>query len=181
MRVISGEVRGRKLKTQEGLSARPTTDRIKESIFNIIQFDIEGRSVLDLFAGSGQLGIEALSRGAERAVFVDNSREACEVIGENLETTGFSLKSKVVQTGFAPFLDACRERFDLVFLDAPYLSKEHEKALELIFKIDILNPNGIIICETGRDIGVPEGDGPYAKLRDYLYGGTRITKYQRTV
>ena len=179
MRIISGEARGRKLEAQEGLSARPTTDRGKESIFNIIQFDVEGRVVLDLFAGSGQLGIEALSRGAERAVFVDLSREACGIIGKNLETTGFAGRAKIVQTGCELFLEACREKFDLVFIDAPYLSGDHEKALELIFKIDILNPNGIIICETGRVQGVPDGSGPYEKQREYLYGGTRITKYQR--
>ena len=104
MRVITGEARGRKLKTLEGLDVRPTTDRVKEGLFNIIQFDLPCARFLDLFGGSGQIGIEALSRGAEYAVFVDESRAAQQVMKENLQTTGMFQKSKVVSMEAKAFL-----------------------------------------------------------------------------
>ena len=130
MRVITGTARGRKLKDLPGLDTRPTTDKVKESIFNIVQFDIEGRRVLDLFAGTGQLGIEALSRGAEKCVFVDQSREAAKVIGENVKTTGFENRSRVAQGDAISFLTSCREKFGLAFLDPPYASDLLDKALQ---------------------------------------------------
>ena len=117
MRVITGTARGRRLKELEGLETRPTTDRVKEGVFNIIQFDIEGRRVLDLFAGTGQLGIEALSRGAASAVFVDQRRDAASIIRENLKLTGLSDRARVVNGEAMAFLSSQRERFDLIFLD----------------------------------------------------------------
>ena len=107
MRVITGSARGRKLKEITGMDIRPTTDKVKESIFNIVQFDVEGRRVLDLFGGTGQLGIEALSRGAEKCVFVDQSREAVKVIRENVALTGFENQSRIVQGDAISFLTSC--------------------------------------------------------------------------
>ena len=127
MRVITGTARGRKLKTPEGMDIRPTTDNVKESIFNIIQFDIEGRRVLDLFAGTGQLGIECLSRGAKEAVFVDSSREAVKIIKDNLKTCGFS--APVMQMDSQSFLRSCGQ-FDLILIDPPYDSGLYEGVLE---------------------------------------------------
>ena len=114
MRVISGSARGRRLKELQGMDTRPTTDKVKESLFNIIQFEIEGRRVLDLFGGTGQLGIEALSRGADHCTFVDMRKEAAALIRENLRLTGLSERSRVVQGDALSFLSSCGEKFDVI-------------------------------------------------------------------
>lgn len=120
MRVITGTARGRVLKELEGLETRPTTGKVKESLFSIIQFDIEGRRVLDLFAGTGQLGIEALSRGAKSAVFVDAREDACKLIRENLKRTRLQEDARVVRSDYLDYLSRCREQYDIIFLDPPY-------------------------------------------------------------
>ncbi len=178
MRVISGTARGRKLKEPRDMKVRPTTDMVKESIFNIIQFDIEGRRVLDLFAGTGQLGIEALSRGAAFAVFVDESAASAKIVSDNIKLCGFERVSKVVQSDALPFLKR-GEKFDIVFLDPPYDSGLLDKALELIFEFDILKENGIIVCESAADKCVPDAIMPYAKRKEYRYGKIKITLYDR--
>lgn len=179
MRVITGTARGRKLKDLPGLDTRPTTDKVKESIFNIVQFDVEGRRVLDLFAGTGQLGIEALSRGAEKCVFVDQSRAAAKVVAENLETTGFSSAARVVQADALSFLSSCRERFGLAFLDPPYDTELLEKALFRMAEIDIMTENGIIVCESRAEKVLPDLPAPYEKGREYRYGKIKLTLYVR--
>ena len=133
MRVITGLARGRKLKTLEGDSVRPTTDKVKESIFNIIQFEVEGRNVLDLFSGSGQLGIEALSRGANGCVFVDSSRASLKVTEENIKAAGFEKSARTVLSDSLSYLDRTCERFDLAFLDPPYKAGLMKDALERLF------------------------------------------------
>lgn len=179
MRVITGTARGRKLRDLPGLDTRPTTDKVKESIFNIVQFDVEGRRVLDLFAGTGQLGIEALSRGAERCVFVDQSREAVKVIKENVEHTGFEQQSRVQQGDSVAFLTSCRERFGLAFLDPPYAADLLEKALFKMAEIDIMAENGIIVCESAVEKVLPDLPAPYEKGREYRYGKIKLTLYHR--
>ena len=181
MRVITGIARGRKLKELPGLETRPTTDKVKESVFNIVQFDIEGRQVLDLFAGTGQMGIEALSRGAAFCTFVDLRREAAAVVRENLAHTQLADSAKVIQGDYLAFLTGCREKFDLVFLDPPYGTGMLEKALETIAKIDIMTENGIIVCESAAESALPELEGPYEKGREYRYGKIKLTLYHRTV
>ena len=181
MRVISGSARGRRLKELQGMDTRPTTDKVKESMFNIVQFDIEGRKVLDLFAGTGQLGIEALSRGAESAVFVDVRKDAAALIRENLAHCGFAGRARVVQGDYLAFLTGCREKFDLIFLDPPYGTGMLEKALEMIAKIDIVTEHGIIVCESAAEAALPELAPPYQKGRDYRYGKIKITLYHRAV
>ena len=181
MRVITGIARGRKLKELPGLETRPTTDKVKESVFNIVQFDIEGRKVLDLFAGTGQMGIEALSRGAASCTFVDLRKEAAAVVRENLAHTGLAEGGRVIQGDYMAFLTGCRERYDLVFLDPPYNKGMLEQALETIAKIDIMTENGIIVCESAAEAVLPELDGPYEKGRDYRYGKIKITLYHRLV
>mgnify|MGYP001031732173 CR=1 FL=1 len=181
MRVITGTARGRRLKELPGLETRPTTDKVKESVFNIVQFDVEGRRVLDLFGGTGQLGIEALSRGAERAVFVDLRKEAAAVIRENLAHCGFTERAQVVQGDYLAYLSGCRETFGLVFLDPPYGTGLLEKSLSTIAAIDIVAGNGIIVCESAAESALPELAAPYEKGREYRYGRIKIGLYRRTV
>ena len=181
MRVITGTARGRKLGQLQGMETRPTTDQVKESIFNIIQFDIEGRRVLDLFGGTGQLGIEALSRGAERCTFVDQRRDAVSLIRSNLKLCQLSDRAQVVQGDSIGFLTTVREKYHLIFLDPPYATNLLENALKKIAEIDILSENGIIICESPVDRVLPELDLPYKKGREYRYGKIKITVYRKDV
>ena len=178
MRVITGSARGRRLKELEGLETRPTTGKVKEALFSVIQFDIEGRRVLDLFAGTGQLGIEALSRGAECAVFVERRRDALQVIRENLEACGMTDKARVVNGDAMSYLKS-GEKFDLIFLDPPYASGLLEQALEEIVRFDICRRHGIIVAESVADKTLPPLAGPYALYREYRYGKIKLTVYHR--
>lgn len=179
MRVITGSARGRRLLELEGTETRPTTDRVKEGIFNIIQFDIEGRRVLDLFAGTGQLGIEALSRGAASAVFVEQRRDAANLVRENLKLTGLAERGRVVCTEALSFLAGAGERFDLIFLDPPYAAGLWESALEVISRFDILANHGIIVCESPLEREMPAVEPPCFLHRTYRYGRIKVTTYHR--
>lgn len=182
MRVITGKARGKRLKELPGLDTRPTTDRVKEGLFNVIQFDIEGRKVLDLFAGTGQLGIEALSRGAAHCDFVDVSRTAAAIVRDNLKVTGLETQAAVHQRDYSAFLQSARnEKYGLIFLDPPYAETWLEQALETIANIDIVSGNGIIVCESALDKELPELAAPYEKGREYRYGKIKITLYHRRV
>ena len=178
MRVITGSARGRRLKELDGLETRPTTGKVKEALFSVIQFDIEGRRVLDLFAGTGQLGIEALSRGAECAVFVERRRDALQVIRENLEACGMTDKARVVNGDAMSYLKS-GEKFDLIFLDPPYASGLLEQALEELVRFDICRRHGIIVAESAADKTLPALAGPYALYREYRYGKIKLTVYHR--
>ena len=178
MRVITGLARGRRLKEPEGMAIRPTTDQVKESIFNIIQYDIEGRNVLDLFAGTGQLGIEALSRGAASVVFVDESSAAMKLVRENIKRTGLG-NARTVQADALSYLRG-PEKFDLIFVDPPYDRPVLDKTLSKIIEFDKLNENGIIICESKTETEMPELSDPYKKLREYRYGRGKITVYTKS-
>lgn len=174
MRVITGTARGRRLRTPENYDIRPTTDNVKESVFNIIQFDIEGRRVLDLFAGTGQLGIECLSRGASEAVFIDENTAAVKIVKENLKTCGFT--AAVLQQDALSYLRHCG-RFDLIFVDPPYDSRLYESVLETINSVDILSDGGIILCESRREKSLPDMRAPYRKKKEYNYGRVKLTVY----
>lgn len=174
MRVITGTARGRRLKTPKNYDIRPTTDNVKESVFNIIQFDIEGRRVLDLFAGTGQLGIECLSRGAAEAVFIDENTAAVKIVKENLKTCGFT--APVLQQDALSYLRHCG-KFDLVFVDPPYDSGLYESVLETINSVDILSDGGIILCESRREKTLPDMRAPYRKKKEYNYGRVKLTVY----
>ena len=179
MRVISGTARGRRLKELPGMDTRPTTDKVKEALFNIIQFDIEGRRVLDLFGGTGQLGIEALSRGAAECTFVDLNRQAAAIIRENLNAVGLAGQASVQQGDAVAFLAGCRRKFDLILLDPPYQSDLLERCLETVTKFDILSEHGIMICESSAEKQMPEPELPYEKGREYRYGTIKLTAYHR--
>lgn len=176
MRVITGSARGRKLKTPQNNDIRPTTDNVKESVFNIIQFDIEGRRVLDLFAGTGQMGIECLSRGAASAVFVDHSPDAVKIVKENLKACG--MNAPVLREDALSFLRSCGS-FDLIFVDPPYDAGLYESVLKTINLVDILSDGGIIICEARRETALPAMEPPYKMRREYVYGKIKICLYEK--
>ena len=176
MRVITGSARGRKLKTPKDDQVRPTTDQVKEAVFNILRDSVEGRRVLDLFAGTGQLGIEALSRGAKEAVFVDASAASVKLVKENLDLCCF--KAQVIHTDALSYLKHCG-KFDVIFLDPPYDSDLYEEALETINLFDILTEGGIIITEARRERVLPEMRFPYTFVREYFYGSMKIRSYTR--
>ena len=179
MRVITGKAKGISLKTPSGMATRPTADRVKEAMFSIIQFDIPAASVLDLFGGTGQLGIEALSRDAKRAVFVDEREDACNLIRENLKRTKFEQMGKVVRSDYLAYLRSCREKFDIIFLDPPYAEVFLENSLKMITEIDILQSGGIIVAERPLGKELPwEFDG-FVRSKDYKYGKTLITIYRK--
>ena len=179
MRVITGKARGVQLKTPDGLTTRPTTDRVKEALFSIIQFEIPTARVLDLFGGTGQLGIEALSRGAKSAVFVDAGEPACRLIKENLRRTKLEKDAIVIRSDYLDYLKRCREKFDIVFLDPPYAEVFLENALKCITEIDILETGGIIIAERPVGKELPWDFEGFTPSKDYKYGKTLLTIYRK--
>lgn len=178
MRVITGYARGKSLYTLEGESVRPTSEKVKEAIFSSIQFDIEGRRFLDLFAGSGQMGIEALSRGAESCCFCDASAEAIAVIKRNLENCGLSDKADVRKTDYSAFLAAQTEPFGIAFLDPPYKSGFLKPALEAVSRI--MQPYGIILCEHPSDVVLPGAtSNGFVRAKQYKYGKVYVSLYKK--
>ena len=149
MRVISGNLRGTKLYTLEGLDTRPTLDRVKESLFNIINFDLKDSAFLDLFAGSGAIGIEAKSRGANKVVMCEKSRDAVKIINKNLEKTRLENEIKLYNMDFEKCIqNELNEKFDIIYLDPPYKTDYAYKAAKQILEKQLLNKDGIIILET---------------------------------
>ena len=201
MRIITGSARGTKLDTLEGETTRPTTDKVKEAVFSMLQFDIEGRAVLDLFAGSGQLALEALSRGAARATLIDQSRDAVAVITANAKKTHLYEKCRISAADYTSFIRgaAGRDKYDIVFLDPPYNSGLLAASIKAIDSADILNAGAYIVCESDCDIpvkakrarkdeeltaaavlndvfgGSEELKSKFTVLKTTLYGRTRIT------
>lgn len=204
MRIITGTARGTKLNTLEGENTRPTSDRVKEAVFSMLQFDIEGRAVLDLFAGSGQMALEALSRGAARATMIDQNREAAEIMIENAKKTHLFKQCRITATDYASFIRGVsgKETFDIIFLDPPYHSDLLPNALRLLANAGLCAVGAYIVCETDCDIPVKasrarkdpsindehvykdvfgEDDelaGLYDVVKSNLYGRTRITLLQ---
>lgn len=179
MRVIAGKAKGIQLKTPEGMLTRPTTDRVKEALFSIIQFELPGAEVLDLFGGTGQLGIEAISRGALKAVFVDSRKDACQLIRTNLQRTHFETQSSVVQCDYMDYLNRTKEKFRIILLDPPYAEVYLENAIKKITEIDILQSGGIIIAERPLGKDLPWEFEGYERSRDYKYGKILLTLYRK--
>ena len=179
MRVITGKARGVVLKTPDGMQTRPTADRVKEALFSIIQFELPGAKVLDLFGGTGQLGIEAISRGAKEAVFVDAREDACRLIRENLKRTKMEQEGKVVRADYLDYLKRCRETFDIILLDPPYAEVFLENSLKMIAEIDILRSGGIIVAERPVEKDLPWEFPGFTRSKDYKYGRTLLTIYRR--
>lgn len=176
MRVISGSKRGATLFCPETDEIRPTTDRVKENIFNLIQFESSGRRVLDLFAGSGAMGIEALSRGAEFCIFADKSKIACEAVKKNIKKTSMEDKSRIVSEDFESFLSSLNDKFGLVFLDPPYHMGYIEKAIKKLISRNLLAKDAVIVAETDGDEEPGEFSGLCVKTVR-TYGRVKITVY----
>ncbi len=173
VRVISGSARGRKLLAPEGYDTRPTTDRVKESIFNIISPNLPADSVLDLFAGSGGLGIEALSRGSKHCVFAEKDKAALSVVRKNIELARVSDKAEVIPGDAFSYLDRTTLKFDIIFLDPPYNTGLLTKAIELIYKKNLLTENGIIVAESEHLGEAPTCD-QFDIKRSAKYGKTMV-------
>lgn len=179
MRIITGEYRGRKLETPSGYDIRPTSDKVRESIFNLLMADTYGSVFCDLFAGTGSLGIEALSRGAKLCYFCDRSKESIGIIKRNIEHCGAEEKSIILQGDFTRNLNRIHEKIDVFLIDPPYRDGLYEKCLEIIENLDLLAVNGIIIAEHGSHDDVPEQVGRIVKVRQRKYGKTTVSIYRR--
>lgn len=176
MRVITGSARGRKLQALEGRDVRPTTDKVKESVFSIIQFQIQGRVFLDLFAGSGQMGIEALSRGAKKAYLVDQSLKSIRVIEQNVKTTGFEDSAIIARQDAQGFLVSSRENFDIAYLDPPFEKGIINDVLPLVSAK--MNKGGVILCESAEAETLPEEAGNFKLDRTYRYGKIKVSLFR---
>ena len=182
MRIITGKAKGVKLTTLEGDNTRPTAERVKEAVFSMIQFDIEGRRVLDLFSGSGQMALEAISRGADSAVLVDRSKDAVAVIKSNVKKARLEDACTIYQGDYLDFIRRYRgEAFDVVFLDPPYALKMYRPALSALLENGLLKNSSLIICESGED-EVFEGDTALAEHfeieKQSRYSKTYITIFK---
>lgn len=177
VRVITGSARGMRLRSPEGRDVRPTGEKTKEAVFSILQNEIEGAEVLDLFAGSGQLGIEALSRGAAHCMFVERDRKIAAFVRENLSHTRLEERAGLYQGDCMAFLGIPCGPFDIALLDPPYRQGLLDKALPLVAKA--MRPGGVIVCETAADEDPPDAAGDFHRVREYRYGKTKITLYRQ--
>ncbi|MBQ8636793.1 MAG: 16S rRNA (guanine(966)-N(2))-methyltransferase RsmD [Clostridia bacterium] len=178
MRIISGNRRGHKLVGFEGENIRPTTDRVKESVFNLIQGFIADSSVLDLFAGSGALGFEAMSRGASEVIFVDAAKASVEVVSKNASSLNFGDNVRILNMTYQEFFKTSKDSFDIIFLDPPYNKGFIEPVLVDIVENNRLNDGGIIVLESDDTDMHSEFDG-LSVLKQKKYGRSYITVYQR--
>ncbi len=174
MRVISGSARGKKLLCVEGMDIRPTLDRVKESIFNMIAFNLPGAHVLDLFSGSGALGIEALSRGAESCTFIDISEKSAKVTKKNLEATRLDSLSTVINSDSIDYISKTNEKYDIIFIDPPYESDFYFLSLDKIRERGILAENGLIILEYDLEITPNFDTDGFEIIKDKKYGRVKI-------
>jgi len=177
MRVITGQARGMKLVTLEGEDVRPTTDMVKEAIFSIIQFDVPGANVLDLFAGSGQLGIEALSREASSCTFIDKSRASADVVKQNLEHCKLTANAKVENTDSINFLKLTPARYDIALLDPPYRQGLIDKAMPLLERV--MNEGAVIVCEHEKEYLPKEAYGSLVLRKQYRYGKIMLSVFDK--
>ena len=178
MRVIAGTARGTRLQTLPGTDVtRPTVDRVKEGMFSALQFILPGARVLDLFAGSGQLGIEALSRGAASCVFVDENRGAVQVVRHNLEAAGLADRARVFQTGAQGFVAAAAEQFDILLLDPPYRKGTLQALLPALDRVTA--PGGVLLCESEREAELPDQIGALRLKKQYRYGTVLVSRYEK--
>ncbi len=179
MRVISGAFRGLKLLSPDGIETRPTLDRVKEAVFNILMPYVIDADILDLFAGSGAMGLEALSRGSHKAMFVDNNKNAIGCIEKNIKAAKAEDRSTVLQSDALKFLQSCNDKYDLIFLDPPYFDGLYASVLNMIEKKDILSENGLIIVEWDYENGFTDKLGCFQVFKEKKYGRVGITVLKR--
>lgn len=179
MRVISGECKGRKLKTLPGMHTRPTSEKVKEAMFSILQFELEGRAVLDLFAGTGQLGIEALSRGAAKCVFIENDRSAMEIVRANIAACKLEDRAVAVMSDYDSYLKRTADKFDIILVDPPYAAGCIDKLLRRVSEFDTLNLNGIIVIESEADTVIRE-TYKLSRGKEYFYGRTKLSVFHNS-
>lgn len=177
MRVTGGTGRGRRLRVPAGDRVRPTSDKVKQALFNILGEQINGASFLDLFAGAGGIGIEALSRGARRVVFIDDARRSLQVIRHNLDDAGFGVRAEVIASRAESFIRKTADRFRIVFMDPPY-TMEIKPLLELIAGSDLLEPDAIVVAEHFKKQPSPGRAGRLALYREAVYGDTVLAFYR---
>ena len=185
MRIISGKARGTKLYTLDGTATRPTLDRVKESLFNIIQNDIEDSTVLDLFSGSGAIGLEFLSKGAKRAVLCDNSKDAIKIIKQNVQKTHFEEKVEVYNMEFTKLVERLQnQKFDIIYIDPPYATDFIKISLEKIIEYELVNENTKIIVETDDETRIlnqiEKMDVEITDKRKYGRATIIFLKYRKT-
>lgn len=181
MRIVSGVHKGKPLKAVPGKSTRPTTDKVKEAIFNMIGPYFDGGLVLDLFAGSGGLGIEALSRGVDKVIFVDRDQKAIHTVQENLRICQLEDQAEVYRNDAERALKALIKRdlvFDYIFLDPPYKKQQLEKLLQVISKHQLLNQKGIIVCEHGSEVELAADIESFRQFKQEKYGIITVTMYK---
>ncbi|MBR7070704.1 MAG: 16S rRNA (guanine(966)-N(2))-methyltransferase RsmD [Clostridia bacterium] len=179
MRIITGTARGTRLETVAGDDlVRPTPEKVKEALFSALQFDIEGRRILDLFAGSGQLGLECLSRGAASATFVDSAERSLACVRNNAARCGLTAGATVVRSDYNSFLSGCRSQFDIAFLDPPYGTGILQKALPPVTKV--MSEAGLIVCEHPLTETLEDICGDFSVVKRYRYGKIGITLYRRS-
>ena len=177
MRITGGTAKGRVLKVPAGSKVRPTSDKVKQALFNILGEKVSKSAFLDLFAGAGGIGIEALSRGAERVVFVDDARDSLHVIKKNIELVGFSKRAEIVAMKVEKFLRKTSEQFDIIFLDPPY-TLEQGPVLDALAESGILRPDSIVVAEHFKKQPSPVKAGSLVLVREALYGDTVLAFYQ---
>jgi len=177
MRIISGEYRGRKLESPKNNDVRPTTDKVKEAMFSILMPYLDNACCLDLFSGTGGLGLEAISRGAAFCVFCDNDRASIALTKENIKKCGAELKARVIQGDYMKALERADEKFDIILIDPPYGAGLYEKCLTSIEKLDLLDDEGIIIVEHEKNVELPISVGKYSRIKEKKYGTTILSLY----
>ncbi len=184
MRVVAGTAGGLKLITRDSENTKPTLDRVKEAMFSMLTPYLNGALVLDLFAGSGALGIEALSRGASRCVFCDKSKECCDIIQKNLENTRLEDNALILQGDFTGILKTLKEQggfFDIVLLDPPYSKGFEKTALELISKYGLCHVGGMALCEHSFYDKMPAQSGAFSLIKDKKYGTVGVSIYEKRI
>ena len=177
MRVITGTARGRTLEAVEGMEVRPTSEKVKEAVFSSVQFELEGAKMLDMFCGSGQMGIEGLSRGASLCVFVDNAKRSIDVTKQNLVASNLFSKARVVQTDAKSFLAGARDKFDIAFLDPPYARGILQETLPLL--VPFMSGAGVILCEHEETDCLEDEIGDFVRVKKYRYGRISVSAYRR--
>lgn len=180
MRIITGSAKGTRLETLEGLDTRPTPERVKEAVFSMLQFELEGRRILDLFSGSGQMGLEALSRGASYAVLVDSNPSAMQIIKKNAQKTKLFSQCSLLCCDYGAYLKGAtdKERFDIIFLDPPYAQKILPRILEKLDRANVVAPNGYVICESEEE-HPPVAPASLTLYKHLHYGRVTISVFQK--